>query len=48
MILYKHTIFVSEKLEALEYTTTAYNTKSIFVYNSKNTHANLSSDIKIR
>ena len=37
---------ILEKLEALEYTTTAYDAKSGFVYNSKNTHSNLTNDIR--
>jgi len=37
---------ILEKLEALNYITTAYDAKSGFVYNSKNTHTNLTSDIR--
>jgi len=37
---------ILEKLEGLNYTTTAYDAKSGFVYNSKNTHTNLTSDIR--
>jgi len=37
---------ILEKLEGLNYTVTAYDTKSGFVYNSKNNYSNLTEAIK--